>query len=134
MSKYDGFLVIFQILCNFSWILAAKRTKVKNFRSFRFFWHPWHPWGWLSSGDTWVLRFVLNILLQWRRLAEFFSFIKMISHVSFISLVLKIVILSVSIATKLTISKICHFISLRFEWSEHKKSQCGVITCTCEPY
>ena len=51
------------------------------------------------------------------------SFIKMISHVNFISLVLKIVILSVSIATKLTISKIYHLIRLRFERSEHKKSQ-----------
>ena len=113
------FLGIFQILCNFSWKLAQKPTKVWTLRYFQFFWHPWHPWGWLSSGDTWVL----NISLQWRNLAEIFSFIKMIFHVSFIILVLKIVILSVAIATKLTISKIYHLIRLRFEQSEHKKSQ-----------
>ena len=39
------------------------------------------------------------------------------------NLVLKIVSLSVAIATKLTISKINHLIRLRFEQSEHKKSQ-----------
>ena len=66
----------------------------------------------------------MNISLQWRNLAEIFSFIKMIFHVSFIILVLKIVILSVAIATKLTISMIYHLIRLRFEQSEHKKSQC----------
>ena len=115
-----------QILINFSWILVQKSTKVRNFRSFWFFWHPEHPWGRLSSGDTWVLRFVLNISLQWRLLAEFFSFIKMISHVSFINLVLKITLLSVSLATKVTILKICYLIRLRFEQSEHKKSQCVI--------
>ena len=113
------FFGIFQILCNFSWKLAQKPTKVWTLRSYQFFWHPWHPWGWLSSGDTWVL----NISLQWHYLAEILSFIKMIFHVSFIILVLKIVILSVAIATKLTISKINHLIRLRFEQSEHKKSQ-----------
>ena len=71
--KYAGFLVIFQIFFKFGWKLAAKRIMVVNLRSFRFFWHPWHPWGWLSSGDIWVLRFVLNILLKWRRLADFFQ-------------------------------------------------------------
>ena len=65
--------------------------------------------------------------VQWRRLAEIFSLIKMISHVRFISLALKIVILSVAIATKLTISKIYHLIRLRFEQSEHKKSQCDKL-------
>ena len=113
------FLGIFQILCNFSWKLAQKPTKVWTLRYFQFFWHPWHPWGWLSSGDTWVL----NISLQWHYLAEILSFIKMIFHVGFIILVLKIVSLSVAIATKLTISKINHLIRLRFEQSEHKKSQ-----------
>ena len=81
------FFGIFQILCNFSWKLAQKPTKVWTLSSFQFFWYPWHPWGWLISGDTWVL----NISLQWRNLAEIFSFIKMIFHVSFIILVLKIV-------------------------------------------
>ena len=68
-------------------------------------------------------KFVVNILLQWRCLGKFFSFIKMISNVMFISLVL-IVILSVSIPTKLSILKIYHLIRLRFERSEHKKSPC----------
>ena len=89
--------------------------------SFPFFWHPWHPWGRLSSGGICVLRIVLNILLQWRRLADFFIFIKMISHVSFIVLVPKIMILSLDIPRKLTIIKIHHLIRLRFERSEHKK-------------
>ena len=118
-NHQNMFFGIFQILCNFSWKLAQKPTKVWTLRYFQFFWHPWHPWGWLSSGDTWVL----NISLQWHYLAEILSFIKMIFHVSFIILVLKIVSLSVAIATKLTISKINHLIRLRFEQSEHKKSQ-----------
>ena len=74
LSKYAVFLVIFQIFFKFGWKLAAKRILVVILRSFWFFWHPWHPWGRLSSGDIWVLRFVLNILLQWRRLADFFHF------------------------------------------------------------
>ena len=73
-SKYSIFLVIFQIFFNFGWKLELKRIMVVILRSFRFFWHPWHPWGRLSSGDIWVLRFVLNILLQWRRLEDFFHF------------------------------------------------------------
>ena len=111
----------FFISANFRWILALKRTKVMNLLVLL---TPWsrHPYGQLSSG---VLRFVLNISLQWRRLAEFFGFFKTISHFSLISLVPKIVIFSVSIATKLTISKIYHLIRLRYEWSEHKKSQFG---------
>ena len=124
-SKYAGFLVIFCVFFNFGLILAAKRIMVVILRSFRFFWYPWHPWGRLSSGDIWVLRFVLNILLQWRHLAEIFIFIKMISHVTFIILANQIVILSLLIPTKLTIAKIHHLIRLRFEWSEHKKSQSG---------
>ena len=63
-------------------------------------------------------------LLQWRHLAEIFIFIKMISHVSFISLVHQIVIMSLLISIKLTITKIHHLIWLRFGRSEHKKSQC----------
>ena len=98
---------------------------MRNLQSFRFFWHPWHPWGRLSSGDIWVLRFVLNILLQRCHLAEIFIFIKMISHVHFIILVHQTVILSLLILTKLTIDKIHHLIRLRFEQSELKKSQCA---------
>ena len=105
MSKYAGFLVLFRILFNFNSILAQKRTLVRYLRSFRFFWHPWHPWGRLSSGDIWVLRFVLNILLQWRHLAEIFIFIKMIDHVSFIILVHQIGILSLIISIKLTMAQ-----------------------------
>ena len=64
-------------------------------------------------------------MLQWRHLAEIFIFIKMISHVSFIILVHQIVILSLIIPIKLTIAKIHHLMSLRFEQSELKKSQCA---------
>ena len=123
-SKYAGFLVIFCVFFNFCLILAAKRIMVVILRSFRFFWYPWHPWGRLSSGDIWVLRFVLNILLQRRHLVEIFIYIKMISHVHFIILVHQTVILSLLILTKLTIDKIHHLIRLRFEQSELKKPQC----------
>ena len=121
---YAGILVIFGNSFNFSWILAAKQVMVVILRSFWFFWHPWHPWGRLSSGDIWVLRFVLNILLQRCHLAEIFIFIKMISHVHFIILVHQTVILSLLILTKLTVNKIHHLIRLKFERSELKKSQC----------
>ena len=93
--------------------------------SFQFFWHPWHTWGRLSSGDIWVLRFVLIILLQWRRLADFFTSIKMISHITFMLRSIDLVILSLIIPKKVTITKIHHLIRLNFERSEHKKSQCG---------
>ena len=63
-------------------------------------------------------------MLLWRHLAEIFISIKTISHASFIILVHQIVMLTPSIATKLTFIKIHHLIRLRFERSEHKKSQC----------
>ena len=69
----------------------------------------------------------MNVLLRWRRLAEIFSFIKIISHVNFISLVLEILVFSVYMATKLTFSKIYHLISLGFGRSEHEKSQCEPV-------
>ena len=120
--------VLWRFLYNsfhFGWKLPQKRIMVVILsRSFWFFWHPWHPWGWFSSGDIWVLRFVLNILLQWHHMAEILIFIKIISHVSFIILVHQIMILSLLIPTKLTINKIHHLICLRFERSELKKSQC----------
>ena len=103
-------------------------------KSYQFFWHPWHPWERLSSGDIWVLRFVLNILLTWRHLVEIFIFIKMIYHVSFIILVHHIVIFSLLISIKLIITKIHHLISLRFERSELKKSQCASITNFLKSY
>ena len=127
------FWVIFQKNFKFGKKLAAKRIMVVILRSFRFFWHPWHPWGRLSSGDIWVLRFVLNILLQWRHLADFFIFIKMISHISFMIWVLKIVILSLLKPKKVTITKIHHLIRLRFEQSEHKKSQCVSLMICFRP-
>ena len=65
-SKYADFF-------NFDLKLVAKRTMVVILRSVRIFWHPLHSWRRLSSVDIWVLRFVSNILLQWRHLA-FFSF------------------------------------------------------------
>ena len=58
-----------------------------------------------------------------------FIFIKVISHVTFIILANQIVILSLLIPTKLTITKVHHLIRLRFEWSEHKKSQCELWGC-----
>ena len=115
---------IFHSFFNFGWILVLQLTRVDFSLVVRIFWHPWHPWGRLSSGDIWVFRFVFNILLQWRHLPEIFIFIKMISHVTFIILANQIVILSLLIPTKLTITKIHHLIRLRFEQSEHKKSQC----------
>ena len=73
-SKYAGFLMIFRIFFNLRAILAHQTSYGMFSGSWRIFWHPWQPWGRLSSGDIWVLRFVLNILLQWRRLADFFYF------------------------------------------------------------
>ena len=125
LSKYAGFFVIFCVFYNFGLILAAKRIMVVILRSFRFFWYPWHPWGRLSSGDIWVLRFVLIILLQWRRLADFFIYIKMLSHITFMLRSFDFVILSLLIPKKVTITKIHHLIRLNFEQSEHKKSQCA---------
>ena len=55
-AYFDNFYWIWRHLCNsfnFGWILAQKRTWLRNLRPFWFFWHPWHPWGRLSSGDIW---------------------------------------------------------------------------------
>ena len=127
LSKYAGFLIIFCAFFNFGLILAAKQIMVVILRSFRLFWYPWHPLEWLSSGDIWVLRFVLIILLQWRRLADFFISIKMISHITFMLRSFDFVILSLLTPKKVTITKIHHLIRLNFERSEHKKSQCEIV-------
>ena len=50
--------------------------------------------------------------------------IKMISHITFMLRSIDLVILSLIIPKKVTITKIHHLIRLNFERSEHKKSQC----------
>ena len=64
---------------------------------------------------------------------EIFQFHKTDLPCHVISLALKIVISSVSIATKLTISNIYTLIRLRFEQPEHRNSQCVVEHTTSVP-
>ena len=115
-------MVNFRIFFIFGWKLALKRIMVVILMSFWFFWHPWHPWGWLSSWDIWVLRYVLNILLQWHRLADFFHF-----HQN--DLPCQLYDLGPSNSDFVTINalKINNYLDSsphQVEWSEHKKSQC----------
>ena len=62
------FLKLFWIFFNLGSILGHQISRSIFNGLWRFF---WHPWGWINSGDTRVLRFVLIILWQWRRLADF---------------------------------------------------------------
>ena len=74
------------------------------------------------------------ILLQWRRLADFFISIKMISHITFMLRSFDFVILSLLIPKKVAITNIHLLIRLNFEQSEHKKFQCAttlVFTSYC---
>ena len=70
-QKNPCFLKYFWIFFNFGAILVHQTSTGIFSGSWRIVWHPWDLWGRVNSGDTRVLRFVLIILWQWRRLADF---------------------------------------------------------------
>ena len=55
----------------------------------RIFLDPWDPWGQINSGDIRVLIFVLIFCVGSAALANFFTYMKMLSNVNFISMAIK---------------------------------------------
>ena len=73
--KKPCLLAVFWRLFNFGSILEHQSSKFKFSGCCCIFWHPLDPWWRVNSGDTRVLRFVMI----------FFTFMKMLFNVNFIS-------------------------------------------------
>ena len=99
MSKEPCFLGLFQKFFNLGAILAHQTSTGMFSGSWRIFWHPWDPCWRVNSRDIWVLRFVLIILCRWRHLADFSLLWKCCPMSALYSRSLKIVVLSVLMAT-----------------------------------
>ena len=80
-------------------ILAHQTTKFELSGKFHFFRHPWGPWGRQSSGVIWIWKLFQLFWNGGAVLVDFFTFIKMVSNVSFNSMAIKKVFLVVQIAT-----------------------------------
>ena len=80
-------------------ILAHQTAKFKLSGQFCFSRHPWGPWGRLSSGVICISKIYQLFCDSGAALVDFFKLMKMLPNVSFISMVIKKVFLSVSIAT-----------------------------------
>ena len=80
-------------------ILAHQTAKFKLSGHFCFSKHPWGPWGRQSSGVICIWKIYQLFCEIGAALADFFCFMKMLPNVSFISMAIKKVFLSVSIAT-----------------------------------
>ena len=98
-TKNDGFLTVFWSFWVLGPILAHQTAKFKLSGQFRFSRHPWGPWGRQSSGVICIWKIYQLFCDSGAALADFFTFMKMLPNVSFISMVIKKVFLSVSIAT-----------------------------------
>ena len=76
-------------------ILAHQTAKFKLSGQFRFSRHPWGPWGRLSSGVICISKIYQLFCDSGAALVDFFKLMKMLPNVSFISMVIKKVFLSV---------------------------------------
>ena len=66
-------------------ILAHQTTKFELTGQFRFSRHPWGPWGRQSSGVICIWKIYQLVCDSGASLADFFTFMKMLPIVSFIS-------------------------------------------------
>ena len=98
-TKNDGFLMFFWSLWLLGPILAHQTTKFELSGQFRFSRHPWGPWGHQSSGVICISKIYQLFCDSGAALVDFFKLMKVLPNVSFISMVIKKVFLSVSIAT-----------------------------------
>ena len=99
-------------------------AKFKLSGQFRFSRHPWGPWGRLSSGVICISKIYQLFCDSGAALVDFFKLMKMLPNVSFISMVIKKVFLSVSIATISNFLQKCTLWRQNYETSQPKIGQC----------
>ena len=107
-------------------ILAHQTAKFKLSGQFRFSRHPWGPWGRLSSGVICIWKIYQLFCDSGAALVDFFTLMKMLPNVSFISMVIKKVFLSVSIATISNFLQKCTLWRHNYETSQPKIGQCDL--------
>ena len=110
-------------------ILAHQTAKFKLSGQFRFSRHPWGPWGRLSSGVICISKIYQLFCDSGAALVDFFKLMKMLPNVSFISMVIKKVFLSVSIATISNFLQKCIHGRHNYETSQPKIGQCVLEPC-----
>ena len=98
-TENGGFLMVFWSFWVLGPILAHQTAKFELSGQFRFSRHPWGPWERQSSGVICIWKIYQLFCDSGAALADFFTSMKMLPNVSFISMAIKKVFLSVSIAT-----------------------------------
>ena len=94
--------------------------------------HPWGPWGCLSSGVICIWKIYQLFCDSGAALVDFFTLMKMLPNVSFISMVIKKVFLSVSIATISNFLQKCTLWRHNYETSQPKIGQCVSMVAVSE--
>ena len=127
-TKNDGFSTVFWNFWVLGPILAHQTAKFKLSGQFCFSRHPWGPWGRQSSGVICIWKIYQLFCDSGAALVDFFKLMKMLPNVSFISMVIKKVFLSVSIATISNFLQKCTLWRHNYETSQPKIGQCVLGT------
>ena len=98
-TENGSFLMVFWSFWLLGPILAHQTAKFKLSGQFCFSRHPLGPWGRQSSGVICIWKIYQLFCDSGAALVDFFKLMKMLPNVSFISMVIKKVFLSVSLAT-----------------------------------
>ena len=126
-TKNDGFLMVVWSFWYLSPILANQTAKFKLSGQFCFSKHPWGSWGRLSSGVICISKIYQLFCDSGAALVDFFKLMKMLPNVSFISMVIKKVFLSVSIATISNFLQKCTHWRHNYGTSQPKIGQCVLL-------
>ena len=123
-TKNDVFLMVFLNFWVLSPILVHQTAKFKFSGQFCFSRHPWGPWGHLSSGVICIWKIYQLFCDSGAALVDFFTLMKMLPNVSLISMFIKKMFLSVSIATISTFLQNFTLWRHNYETSQPKIGQC----------
>jgi hypothetical protein len=123
-TKNDGFLMVFKSFWVLGPILVHQTAKFKLSGQFCFSRHPWGPWERQSSEVICISKIYQLFCDSGAALVDFFKLMKMLPNVSFISMVIKNVFLSVSIATISNFLQKCTLWRHNYETSQPKIGQC----------
>ena len=129
-TKNDGFLTVFWSFWVLGPILAHQTAKFKLSGQFCFSRHPWGHWGRLSSGVICISKIYHLFCDSGGALVDFFKLTKMLPNVSFISMVIKKMFLSVSIAAISNFLQKCTHCRHNYELSQPKIGQCVYVVYT----
>ena len=124
-TENGGFLMVFWSFWVLGPILAHQTAKFELSGQFCFSRHPWGPWGRQSSGVICIWKIYQLFCDSGAALADFFTSMKMLPNVSFISMVIKKVFLSVLIATISTFLQRGTLWRHNYGTSQPKFGQCG---------